>query len=184
MNMGIRDVIEKVSTIPGQGSILEQLDKLLRKQQRAHLFEMLEQVDNREVEKCPVVLYKSIPQNGMIEPALLRFLLPTWQGYDEVFWQALGDYIVLAVHRVTDVDYDRTRGKIKVLYFAKSKGRVKSPEHILKIIQRIAFLVGAEALPTDFTRFRRMAERRGQIGELSKEQAALIGAVIKFFPKV
>jgi hypothetical protein len=176
--------IEKVALIPGQGSVLEQIDKLLRKQQRRNLFEMLEQIDERSVENFPVILYKSLPQNGKTNPALLRFLLPKWQGYDEVFWQALGDYIVLAVHRVTDVDYDRIRGKMKVLYFAKSKGRVKSPEHIRKIIQRIAFLVDSEDLPTDFTRFRRMTERRGQIGEISKEQAALIGAAIKLLSKV
>jgi hypothetical protein len=177
--MKILNVFDKVGTVPGQGSILEQIDKLLRKQQRRNLFGMLEQIDQRAVAKFPVVLYKSLPQNGKINPALLRFFLPKWQGYDEVFWQALGDYIVLSVHRVTDVDYDRIRGKIKVLYFAKSKGRVKSPEHIRSIIQRIAFLIDTEDLPTDFTRFRSMADRRGQIGEISKEQAALIGAAIK-----
>jgi hypothetical protein len=184
MNMGIKNVLEKVGMVPGQGSVLEQVDKLLRKQQRTNLFEMLEQLDKETVAQFPVVLYKTLPQNGKTTPALLRFFLPKWQGYDEVFWQALGDYIVLAVHRVTDVEYDRIRGKIKVLYFAKSKGRVKSPEHIRGIIQRLAFLVDAEELPTDFTRFRRMADRRGQIGEISKEQAALIGAVIKFLPKL
>lgn len=184
MHLGIQNIIEKVGTISGQGSILEQIDKILRKQQRTNLFVMLEQLDQRMVEKFPVLLYKSLPQNEKKNPALLRFFLPKWQGYDEVFWQALGDYIVLAVHRVTDVEYDRIRGKIKVLYFAKSKGRVKSPEHIRKIIQRLAFLVDTEALPTDFTRFRRMAERRGQIGEISKEQAALIGAAIKLLSEV
>ena len=103
--MKILNVFDKVGTVPGQGSILEQIDKLLRKQQRRNLFGMLEQIDHRAVAKFPVVLYKSLPQNGKINPALLRFFLPKWQGYDEVFWQALGDYIVLSVHRVTDVDY-------------------------------------------------------------------------------
>jgi hypothetical protein len=182
--MEILHAIEKVALIPGQGSVLEQIDKLLRKQQRRNLFEMLGQIDKSSIEHFPVILYKSLPQNGKINPALLRFFLPKWQGYDEVFWQALGDYIVLAVHRVTDVDYDRLHGKIKVLYFAKSKGRVKSPEHIRSIIQKLAFLVDSEDLPTDFTRFRRMTERRGQIGEISKEQAALIGAAIKLLSKV
>lgn len=182
--MEILKAIEKVGMLPGQGSTLEQIDKLLRKQQRRNLFEMLEHTDGNTADKFPVILYRSLPQNGKKNPAVLRFSLPKWQGYDEVFWQALGDYIVLAVHRVTDVEFDRTRGKIKVLYFAKSKGRVKSPEHIRKIIQRIAFLVDNEDLPTDFTRFRRMAERRGQIGEISKEQAALIGAAIKLLSKV
>jgi hypothetical protein len=184
MDTSIRNIIERIGAIPGQGSFLEQSDKLIRKQQRTNLFDMLEKIEESEVEPFPVALYKSVPQNGKISPALLRFFLPKWQGYDEVFWQALGDYIVLAVHRVTDVEYDRLRGKIKVLYFAKSRGRVKSPEHIRRIIQRLAYLVDSESLPTDFTRFRRMTERRGHIGELSKEQAALIGGAIKLVSKV
>jgi hypothetical protein len=69
---------------------------------------------------------------------------------------------------------------MKVAYFAKIKGRIKYPQDIKDIIQKIAYLVDTEALPTDFTRFRRMAERRGSLGEMSKEQAALIGAAIKF----
>lgn len=182
--MEILKVIQKVGLVPGQGSTLEQIDKLLRKQQRTNLFEMLERIDAKTVDQFPVILYKSLPQNGKIKPAVLRFYLPKWRGYDEVFWQALGDYIVLAVHRVTDVEYDRLRGKVKVLYFAKTKGRVKSPEHIRSIIQKLVYLIDTEELPTDFTRFRRMAERRGQIGELSKEQAALIGAALKFLPKL
>lgn len=40
--------------------------------------------------------------------------------------------------------------------------------------------VDTEALPADVTRFRRMAERRDSLGEMSKEQAAVIGAAVKF----
>jgi hypothetical protein len=69
---------------------------------------------------------------------------------------------------------------MKLEYFEKIKGRIKFPEDIREIIQKIAFLVDTEALPTDFTRFRRMAERRGSLGEMSQEQAALIGAALKF----
>ena len=68
---------------------------------------------------------------------------------------------------------------MKVEYFEKIKGRIKYPKDIGEIIKRIAYLVDTEALPTDFTRFRRMAERRGSLGEMSKEQAALIGATLK-----
>jgi len=64
-------------------------------------------------------------------------------------------------------------------YFPKLKGRIKHPEDIREIIQKIAYLVDTEGLPTDFTRFRRMTERRGSLGEMSKEQAALIGAALK-----
>jgi hypothetical protein len=81
---------------------------------------------------------------------------------------------------VKDLEYDRLRGRIKLAYFEKIRGRIKYPKDIQEIIQKIAYLVDTEALPTDFTRFRRMAERRGSLGEMSKEQAALIGAALKF----
>jgi hypothetical protein len=77
------------------------------------------------------------------------------------------------------VEYDSGRGRINVEYFAKASGRVRSPEEIRGIIQRLAFMVDVEELPTDFTRFRRMTERRGSLGEMSKEQAAIVGAVLK-----
>jgi hypothetical protein len=179
MNSVLQKTLEKLVQRPGQGSILEQIDKLVRRQQRIELYKMLEQVDKKEVAKYPVVLDRSFPQNGKKKPTMLRFSLQKWQRYDEVFWRALGDYTILALHRVTDVDYDSMRGKIKIQYFAKEKGRVKSPENIRSIIQGIAFLVDNEMLPTDFTHFRRMAERRGSVGEMSKEQAAVIGAILK-----
>ncbi|MGB7920781.1 MAG: hypothetical protein WCF40_12060 [Desulfobacterales bacterium] len=172
--------LEKVHAGVGQGSVLEQIDKRYRKQQRLTLFEMLENVDKKEVENFPVVLYKHIAQIGKKQPALLRFSLPLWKDHDEIFWQSLGDYVILAVHRVKDLEFDRDRGRMKVEYFAKIQGRIKYPKDIREIIQKIAYLVDTEALPTDFTRFRRMAERRGSLGEMSKEQAALIGAAFKF----
>ena len=173
--------LEKVHTGVGQGSVLEQIDKRYRKQQRITLFEMLEKVDAKEIENFPVLLYKHIAQNEKKQPALLRFSLPLWKNHDEIFWHSLGDYVILAVHRVKDLAFDRLRGRMKLEYFPKIKGRIKYPQDIKKIIQKIAYLVDTEALPTDYTRFRRMAERRGSLGEVSKEQAALIGAAFKFF---
>ncbi len=180
MTHSLTMALDKLSSGVGQGSVLEQIDKFYRRQQRLALFEMLEKLDNKEVEDFPVVLYKQIAQNGKKRPALLRFHLPLWKNHDDIFWQSLGDYIILAVHRVKDLEFDRVRGRMKVEYFVKIKGRIKHPEDIKKIIQKIAYLVDTEALPTDFTRFRRMAERRGSLGEMSKEQAAIIGAALKF----
>jgi hypothetical protein len=74
----------------------------------------------------------------------------------------------------------RLRGRLKIEYFEKIKGRIKYPNDIGEIIQGVAYLVDTEALPTDFTRFRRMTERRDSLGEMSKEQAAIIGAALKF----
>ncbi len=172
--------LDKVHSGIGQGGVLEQIDKIYRKQQRMILFEMLEKVGNKEVENFPVIFYKHIIQIGKKQPAILRFSLPLWKNHDEIFWQSLGDYVILAVHRVKDLEFDRIRGRMKVEYFAKIKGRIKYPEDIKEIIQKIAYLVDTEALPTDFTRFRRMAERRDSLGEMSKEQAAVIGAALKF----
>jgi hypothetical protein len=171
---------EQVHAGIGQGSVLEQIDKRYRKQQRLTLFQMLDTVDRRHVADFPVDLYKHIPQRGKKQPALLRFSLPRWINHEEIFWQSLGDYVILAVHRVKDLTFDRLRGRMKLEYFAKIRGRIKHPEDIREIIQKIAYLVDTEALPTDFTRFRRMAERRDSLGEMSKEQAALIGAALKF----
>jgi hypothetical protein len=180
MKSSLFAALEKVHAGVGQGSVLEQIDKRYRKQQRLTLFEMLETVDGHDLNRFPVVLYKHVPQIGKKQPALLRFHLPGWKNYDEIFWQSLGDYIILAVHRVKDLEFDRLRGRLKLEYFAKIRGRIKYPGDIREIIQKIACLVDSEALPTDFTRFRRMAERRGSLGEMSKEQAAIIGAALKF----
>ena len=180
MQNAFMTTLEKVSSGLGQGSVLEQVDKIYRKQQRVTLFKMLEKLDDKEVADFPAILCKHIPQSGKKQPALLRFFLPHWKYHDEIFWQSLGDYVILAVHRVTDITFDAARGRMKVEYFAKIRGRIKHPQDIRWIIQKIAYLVDTEALPTDFTRFRRMAERRGSLGEMSKEQAALIGAALKF----
>lgn len=179
MDKAMKNVLEQLGMQPGQGSVLEQIEKLLRKQQRRRLYEMLDRIDKNAFGDLVVTHEKCIPQIGRKRPALLRFSMPHWQGYDELFWQALGDYTILALHRLKDVEFDITRAKIKVQYFAKLEGETKSPERIGEIIQGIAYLIDTEALPTDFTRFRRMTERRGSLGEMSKEEAALIGAAIK-----
>ena len=175
--MPIQRVIKKLGTSPGQGSMLEQIDKLLRSEQRKQLLDMLEQVKDEEIEHRETKIEFFVRQSGKKQPATLRIFLPDWRGYDEIFWHALGDYVILALHIVKDVKYD-TRGKITLHYFATME-EGKLPEEIKDIIRRIAYLVETEVLPTDFTRFRRMDERRHQLGEMSKEEAAVIGAAFK-----
>ncbi len=170
--------LQKLVSRPGQGDVLEQAGKLLRRQQRRRLYEMIDQIDKEKLEKFVVTLEKYVPQLGRKRAAFMRFSMPNWQGYDELFWQALGDYTILALHRVKDVAYDVTRAKIKVQYFAKLEGDIKSPERVREIIRGIAYLIDTEAVPTDFTHFRRMTERRGTLGAMSKEEAALVGAAI------
>ena len=182
METAIQKILETVSTVPGQGGLLEQFDKRLRKLQRKVIFELFERVSKEEAERLPVVLYKTVLMDGNKRPALFRFHLPTWQGYDEIFWHALGDYVVLTLHRVKDLEYDAARGRIKIEYFVKTAGRVRTPEEIRRIVQKIALMVDNETLPTDFTHFRSMAEKRRHIGELSQEKAVAMGALLKILP--
>lgn len=125
----ITTALEKLSTGVGQGRVLEQIDKRHRKQQRLTLFAMLEQLTLEEVAHFPVILYRQIEQNGKKQPARLRFHLSLWEDH-EIFWQLLGDYVILAVNRVKDLVSDSLRGRMKVDCFAKVKGRIKYPDDI------------------------------------------------------
>lgn len=173
----VSEIIEKIG-FPSQGSVLEKIDKLIRVEERKELNEMLMKVQGKS--NFPVTLYRHIKQSGYIQPALLRFSLPKWKGYDEVFWLALCGYLILALHSVTDINYDRQRAVIKIRYIARNDP--KTPEEIIGIISGIACLINQEELPTDFTLYRTLAERHGSLGEMSKRQAAFIGALIKFTP--
>jgi hypothetical protein len=173
----IQNTLEKLGAGPGQGSVLEKIDKIVRAHQRKVLWEMLKQQPKGK-DNFPVALYRNTPQIGKKQPAMMRLSLPKWRYYDEVFWQALGDYIILALHRVKDVDYDASRGVIKIEYF-DSREAHKSPQEITEMVRGLALLIDEETLPTDFTRLRRMAESRGSLGEMKKEQALAIGAVLK-----
>jgi len=173
----VLETFEKLGS-PSQGSVLEKIDKLVRVEERKTLSEMLKEVRGKE--NFPVILYRHIKQTGYTQPALLRFSLPNWKGYDEVFWLALCGYLILALHSVTDISYDRQRAVIKIKYIARSNP--KTPEEITGIISGIARLINEEQLPTDFTLYRELSEKQGSLGEMSKTQAALIGVLIRFAP--
>jgi hypothetical protein len=178
MSIGIQYALEKLATRPGQGSLVEQIDKLLRELQRTELERMLEGVDEKEADKLAVDIYQFLPQVRMKEPAMVRFHLREWEGFNEVFWLALGDYLILALHSITDVGFNRTRGTLKVRYFYTEESR-KSPEDIRKYIKGLATLIVRRALPTDFTHFRRMYDRQQSVGEMSKKEVLAIGGSIE-----
>ena len=178
MKIGFQEALERLAARPGQGSVAEQVDKLLRELQRIDLQRMLKEVDEKESDTFAVDIYQFLPQVKMKEPALVRFRLPSWKGFNEVFWLALGDYLILALHSITDVGFDRMRGTLKVRYFHAEDSR-KSPEDIREVIKGIAALIGARKLPVDFTHFRRMYDRQKSIGEISKREAIAIGALLE-----
>ncbi len=179
MDNTVQKVLEMTITEPGQGSVMEKLDKKVRKLQRVRIYEMLEQIKG----DFPIELYTYIPQVGKLQPAILRFRLPKWRHYDEIFWQALGDYVILALRSVKDIKFNSQTAKLKIEYFATKK-RPKSPEEIKVIVKGLACLIDAESLSPDFTHFRRMAERRGSLGEMKKEQAALFGVALQMATSV
>jgi hypothetical protein len=178
MQLGIQYALEKLGARPGQGTFVEQIDKLLRELQRTELEKMLKEVDKKEADQVTVDIYQFLPQVKMKEPALARFYLPEWKGYNDVFWLALGDYLILALHSITDVGFDRMRGTLKVRYF-HTDDSYKSPENTKSIIKGLVVLIGTRALPTDFTHFRRMYDRQKSIGEISKKEAAIIGGAFE-----
>jgi hypothetical protein len=49
MDKSTNDVLDRLGTRPGQGSLLEQVEKLLRRQQRRNLYKMLDQIDKNKV---------------------------------------------------------------------------------------------------------------------------------------
>jgi len=72
---------------PGQGSVLEKLDKKIRKLERETLYKMLEQTKGRGA--FVVDLYKYI--HRLKNPAgYFEVPLASMAHYDEVFWRALG----------------------------------------------------------------------------------------------
>jgi hypothetical protein len=178
MEMEMQKAIEKLFARPGQGSLLEQMDKLLREIQRSVLEKLLKGVDPEEAERFVVDMYYFQPQVKMKEPTLARFSLPQWKGFNEVFWQALGDYLILTLHSVIDVDFNRSKGALKIRYFHAEYSN-KTPEDVKRVIKQLAVLIEKRVLPTDFTIFRRMAERSQSIGEISKKEAAMIGGAFE-----
>ena len=76
MDVEIQNVLGKLFIRPGQGSLLEQMDKLLREVQRSELDNLLKGMDPEETGQFTVDIYHFLPQIKMKEPTLVRFYLP------------------------------------------------------------------------------------------------------------
>ena len=122
MSNSLSMALEKVHSGVGQGSLLEQIDKRYRKQQRISLFEMLEKVDNIAVQNFPVVLYKHVAQNGKSSLPYCGFLSRCGLIMTKYSGKHLEIIIILAVHRVKDLEFDRLRGgTVKIGIFRQDK---------------------------------------------------------------
>jgi hypothetical protein len=175
-----QDIVEELLNNPGQGGLLEQIAKKIRRGQREVLYKLISEVSDEDASSMPVACYKHVHQVGKKRHAIMRFDIPKWKGHLEVFWQALGDYLILALHSVDDIEYDDMRGVIMIKYSNTLSRRAKPPEFIATVIAKIAILIDQEKLQIDYTRFRRMSERKGTLGEMP----AWAGALMAIAPKV
>jgi hypothetical protein len=99
--MTFLDVLETVTKGPGQGRLLEQIEKIVRAQQRERLCALLVQIDEEKLQGTKVLLEFSLPQKGKCDPAINRFVILSWKRYDEIYWRALVDYTILALRQLT-----------------------------------------------------------------------------------
>src|SRR6187455_141864 len=115
--LSFQDILETVSHEPGQGRLLDQIEKILRVQQRERLDIVLSQVAEDQLLPVQVLLERDLPQRGKSNPAYNRFVIPSWKKYDDIYWQSLVDYIVLALRTFKEIDFCAKRGKLVLHYF-------------------------------------------------------------------
>ena len=92
-HLTFQDILETVSHEPGQGRLLDQIEKIVRVQQRERLDVILSQVAEDQLLPVQVLLERELPQRGKSNPAYNRFVIPSWKKYDDIYWQSLVDYI-------------------------------------------------------------------------------------------
>ncbi len=178
--MTFLDVLETVTKEPGQGRLLEQIEKIVRAQQRERLCALLVQIDEEKLQGTKVLLEFSLPQKGKCDPAINRFVIPSWKRYDEIYWRALVDYTILALRTFKGIDYSPYRGKITLHYFDIPGGT----QRVQDVIWRIVWLIDSGGLSTDFTRSRWMEEWQSTFVSMSRQEILTAASIIEIAPKM
>jgi hypothetical protein len=178
--MTFLDVLETVTKEPGQGRLLEQIEKIVRAQQRERLCALLVQIDEKKLQGTKVLLEFSLPQKGKCDPAINRFVILSWKRYDEIYWRALVDYTILALRTFKDIDYSPYRGKITLHYFDIPGGT----QRVQDVIWRIVCLIDSGGLSTDFTRSRWMEEWQSTFVSMSRQEILTAASIIEIAPKM
>ena len=75
--LSFQDILETVSHEPGQGRLLDQIEKIVRVQQRERLYVILSQVAEDQLRPVRVLLERDVPQRGKSNPAYNRFMIPS-----------------------------------------------------------------------------------------------------------
>jgi len=165
---------------PGQGSIDEQKDKIMREEQREPLYKLIHSVSDEEVKGHVLVNYEQAPE-GFSEPSLMRFSIPRWARYHEVYWESLSGRLKLAVGGVVKLEYDNILGTLMIRHFDTPGHQKKPANFVAKLIAKLCLLVERGELTTDFTRWRHKAEYSSAIGQLSPGQATFLVTLLKLF---
>ena len=178
--LSFQDILETVSHEPGQGRLLDQIEKILRVQQRERLDIVLSQVAEDQLLPVQVLLERDLPQRGKSNPAYNRFVIPSWKKYDDIYWQSLVDYIVLALRTFKEIDFCAKRGKLVLHYFDIPGGAAR----VQDVIRRLVWLIDNEHLSVDFTRSRWMENWRHTVASMSREQVLTAAGILEIVPKL
>jgi hypothetical protein len=178
--LSFQDILETVSHEPGQGRLLDQIEKILRVQQRERLDIVLSQVAEDQLLPVQVLLERDLPQRGKSNPAYNRFVIPSWKKYDDIYWQSLVDYIVLALRTFKEIDFCAKRGKLVLHYFDIPGGAAR----VQDVIRRLVWLIDNENLSVDFTRSRWMENWRHTVASMSREEVLTAAGILEIVPKL
>ena len=178
--LSFQDILETVSHEPGQGRLLDQIEKILRVQQRERLDIVLSQVAEDQLLPVQVLLERDLPQRGKSNPAYNRFVIPSWKKYDDIYWQSLVDYIVLALRTFKEIDFCARRGKLVLHYFDIPGGAAR----VQDVIRRLVWLIDNEHLSVDFTRSRWMENWRHTVASMSREEVLTAAGILEIVPKL
>ena len=178
--LSFQDILETVSHEPGQGRLLDQIEKILRVQQRERLDSVLSQVAEDQLLPVQVLLERDLPQRGKSNPAYNRFVIPSWKKCDDIYWQSLVDYIVLALRTFKEIDFCAKRGKLVLHYFDIPGGAAR----VQDVIRRLVWLIDNEHLSVDFTRSRWMENWRHTVASMSREEVLTAAGILEIVPKL
>ena len=179
-HLTFQDILETVRHEPGQGRLLDQIEKIVRVQQRDRLDVILSQVAEDQLLPVQVLLERELPQRGKSNPAYNRFVIPSWKKYDDIYWQSLVDYIVLALRTFKEIDFCAKRGKLVLHYFDIPGGAAR----VQDVIRRLVWLIDNEHLSVDFTRSRWMENWRHTVASMSREEVLTAAGILEIVPKL
>jgi hypothetical protein len=178
--LSFQDILETVSHEPGQGRLLDQIEKILRVQQRERLDVILSEVAEDQLLPVQVLLERDLPQRGKSSPAYNRFVIPSWKKHDDIYWQSLIDYTILALRTFKEIHFCANRGKLVLHYFDVPGGTPR----VQDVIRKLVWLIDNDHLSVDFTRSRWMESWRHTVASMSREEVLTAAGILEIVPKL